>query len=199
MSRKQLAQIAHETLEILNRGRYVAPGGAKVRLDDSLRSACEHSVLYKPAMFPDVFARRDRLVANAAKWSTEFRVCSTSAGPGVLCLNFASAKRPGGGFLGGSQAQEESLARASGLYPCIVQFQEMYETNRRCGTCLYTDHMIYSPQVPVFRDDEGRLLEEPFLALGRLAGSVRAICAFGPRGSTDSPDSIAVATRCSRV
>ena len=28
---------------------------------------------------------------------------------------------------------------------------------------LYTDRMIYSPQVPVFRDDEGALLPQPFL------------------------------------
>ena len=31
-------------------------------------------------------------------------------------LNFASAKHPGGGFRGGSQAQEESIARSSTLY-----------------------------------------------------------------------------------
>jgi uncharacterized protein (TIGR02452 family) len=98
MSRKQLAQMAHETLEIVNRGSYVAPGGVKVRLDDTLRYACEHSVLYKPEMFPGVFTRRDRLVVNAAKWATEFRVLNTTtlavarefaarvAGSGVLCL-----------------------------------------------------------------------------------------------------------------
>jgi len=70
-------------------------------------------------------------------------------------LNFASAKNPGGGFLGGGSAQEESLARSSGLFPCINQMQQMYETNRAYRSCLYTDHMIYSPRVPVFRDDEG--------------------------------------------
>jgi uncharacterized protein (TIGR02452 family) len=38
----------------------------------------------------------------------------------------------------------------------------MYETNRRCGTCLYTDHMIHSPRVPVIRCDAGDLLDEPY-------------------------------------
>ena len=80
----------------------------------------------------------------------------------MLALNFASARNPGGGFLGGSQAQEESLARASGLYACINPLQGMYEANRRCPTCLYTDHMTYSPAVPVFRDDEDRLLDRPY-------------------------------------
>jgi len=38
----------------------------------------------------------------------------------TLCLNFASAKNAGGGFLGGSQAQEESLARSSALYATLM-------------------------------------------------------------------------------
>ena len=81
----------------------------------------------------------------------------------VLCLNFASAKNPGGGFLNGSQAQEESLARATGLYPCISQMMEMYDKNRNSSSCLYLDDMIYSPQVPVIRDDNDQLLDKPFL------------------------------------
>ena len=91
----------------------------------------------------------------------------------VLALNFASAKNPGGGFLGGSQAQEESIARASGLYACI-RSSPMYSVNRHCGTCLYTDHMIYSPDVPVFRDDHDRLLEEPYTLSFLTAPAVNA-------------------------
>ncbi|MGB3642217.1 MAG: TIGR02452 family protein, partial [Rivularia sp. (in: cyanobacteria)] len=72
-------------------------------------------------------------------------------------------KNPGGGFLNGSQAQEESLARATGLYPCISQMIEMYEKNRNYSSCLYLDDMIYSPQVPVIRDDNDQLLDKPFL------------------------------------
>jgi uncharacterized protein (TIGR02452 family) len=49
-----------------------------------------------------------------------------------------------------------SLARASGLYACIASMSGMYQTNREFGSCLYTDHMIYSPEVPVFRDDHHR-------------------------------------------
>ena len=46
-------------------------------------------------------------------------------------LNFASAKNPGGGWESGALAQEETLARASGLVPCLKKFEkEMYEPNR---------------------------------------------------------------------
>src|SRR6185437_10556724 len=80
----------------------------------------------------------------------------------VLALNFASARHPGGGFLKGSQAQEESLARASGLYACIAPLRGMYDANHRFRSCLYTDHLIYSPDVPVFRADNDSLLDHPY-------------------------------------
>jgi uncharacterized protein (TIGR02452 family) len=37
----------------------------------------------------------------------------------VAALNFESAKNPGGGFLIGARAQEETLARASGLHAML--------------------------------------------------------------------------------
>ena len=77
-----------------------------------------------------------------------------------FCLNFASAKNPGGGFLGGSQAQEESLARSTGLYPCQKSNFEYYEVNRQTKSCLYTDYMIYSPKVPLFKYENGDCMDE---------------------------------------
>jgi uncharacterized protein (TIGR02452 family) len=82
----------------------------------------------------------------------------------ALALNFASAKNPGGGFLRGAKAQEEDLARCSALYECQIGKQRYYAANRACGTLLYTDHLIYSPRVPFFRDEDLELLDEPFLA-----------------------------------
>jgi uncharacterized protein (TIGR02452 family) len=81
----------------------------------------------------------------------------------VLALNFASAKNPGGGFLGGARAQEEDLARASALYHCQVTQPAYYDANRGTASMLYTDHLIYSPDVPFFRDERLDLLEAPFL------------------------------------
>jgi uncharacterized protein (TIGR02452 family) len=51
---------------------------------------------------------------------------------------------------------------------------EMYEVNRRFTSCVYTDHMIYSPDVPVFRDDEDALLDEPYRASFLTAPAVNA-------------------------
>ena len=88
-----------------------------------------------------------------------------SDGTGHLaCLNFASAKHPGGGFLSGAQAQEEALARSSALYPCLLRASDYYERNRANRTAIYLDLVIFSPLVPFFRDDSGALLETPILA-----------------------------------
>ena len=81
-----------------------------------------------------------------------------------MCLNFASAKNPGGGFFNGAQAQEESIARSSGLYPCQMSAFEFYETHRAMKSCVYTDGMIYSPKVPILRKDSGELLDAPILS-----------------------------------
>jgi uncharacterized protein (TIGR02452 family) len=77
-------------------------------------------------------------------------------------LNFASAKNPGGGFLTGARAQEESLARSSGLYACLVG-NPMYDFHRARPDPMYSHYAIYSPGVPVFRADDGGLLDAPFL------------------------------------
>jgi uncharacterized protein (TIGR02452 family) len=78
----------------------------------------------------------------------------------VCALNFASARNPGGGFLKGAKAQEEDLARASALYLCLEPKRAYYDANRAHASALYTDHIIYSPDVPFFRDDRYELLDE---------------------------------------
>src|SRR5262249_14503718 len=82
----------------------------------------------------------------------------------VGCLNFASAKHAGGGFIGGAQAQEESLARASSLYRCLKTVPEYYDQNKALRSALYLDLVVFSPFVPFFRDDDGGWLDRPVLA-----------------------------------
>src|SRR4029079_8799885 len=69
----------------------------------------------------------------------------------LVLLNFASARNAGGGFINGAKAQEEDLCRCSGLYPCLMSQPGYYEANRNNRSAIYTDHLIYSPQVPLFR------------------------------------------------
>ena len=79
----------------------------------------------------------------------------------AAALSFASAKYPGGCFLGGARAQEESLARSSGLYACLKDCR-MYAYHHARHDAMYSDYVIYSPEVPVFRNHDGDLLERPW-------------------------------------
>ncbi|MFA1545629.1 TIGR02452 family protein [Actinomadura chokoriensis] len=159
---------AQETVAILERGAYTAPSGRTVRVADRLARTVEGTVLYRP---DELDALLRRLPAEApAETRIEVTGETTLAAAHRLCgdgtipfaLNFASAKNPGGGFLNGAHAQEEGLARSSGLYTSLRSAREFYDFHRAQGDLLYSDHMIYSPGVPVFRDDAGRLLEEPY-------------------------------------
>lgn len=86
-----------------------------------------------------------------------------NAGKKIIALNFASAKNPGGGYVNGANAQEESLCRCSLLYYTIKDCEEYYTTNRNHKGADYTDGMIYSSNVPVIRNDSGERLPEPVL------------------------------------
>lgn len=164
MNRSERASLAEQTLAILKTGRYTSPSGRVVDLLEHLRRAKDGTCSYPPEARVPVPASRDRRtrieVVNASTLDAARRLAE--AGHRVAALNFASAKNPGGGFLNGSQAQEESLALASGLYAMLLG-DPMYDHHRSRKDPLYTTWVIYSPDVPVFRLDEGRLLEEPYL------------------------------------
>ncbi len=121
-NRKQRTEIANETILLLERESY-SVDGVVVSLSTALESMRRGTTLYTPSELESLIAS----LAPNNSVTTEIHVinCTTFAATksliddgytNPLCLNFASAKNPGGGFLSGSQAQEECLARASGLY-----------------------------------------------------------------------------------
>lgn len=166
MNKQQRTAAAKETLQIIDRGVYTAADGQEVNIKDAVQNALLQSRLYKPeeeVAWPQVRPKEETVVEVRLESTLQATQRLYEAGHhNLYCLNFASAKNPGGGFLGGAQAQEESLARSSALYPCLLKFEHVYEFNRNSKSMLYSDHMIYSPAVPVFRNDEGVLLGEAY-------------------------------------
>lgn len=80
----------------------------------------------------------------------------------VLVLNLANPVHPGGGVRKGAKAQEEDLCRKSSLLLSLEspEAAEYYEYNRKLHTYMGSDGMIFTPQVEIIRDEDGRLLEE---------------------------------------
>jgi len=162
------ASMAEETVRICDTGEYTAHDGTNIRLREDIATAVAGTVLHDlatdaPVTIPN-HETPARLSVTAETTLAALRRLSATPGGLVAGLNFASAKNPGGGFLGGAEAQEESLARSSALYPCLLAAPEYYQRNRTCRTTLYLDLAIWSPAVPFFRDDAGDLLAQPFTA-----------------------------------
>jgi uncharacterized protein (TIGR02452 family) len=164
IDRKRAAALGREAVEILEAGRYRADDGTTVEIASLLSQAVAGTSSYppdwqRPALAPRGTATRLEVV-NETTLAAARRL--TEQGSRPVALNFASAKNPGGGFLSGARAQEESLARASGLYACL-NGHAMYAFHRARKDAMYTDYAIYSPDVPVFRTDSGKLLARPYL------------------------------------
>jgi uncharacterized protein (TIGR02452 family) len=169
--RSARASLAEETLRLIEQGGYTSGSGKRVSLAEAVSRALHGTVGIPPEEVLGVPRTSEvKSVIEVTSESTLQALIRLQGedSPGLACLNFASAKNAGGGFLGGSQAQEESLARSSALYPCLKSAPQYYETNRACRTGLYTDWMIWSADVPFFRDDEGALLDLPVLASASL-------------------------------
>lgn len=168
MKKSQRTTLAKETVDIVQRGHYTAPSGQVV----SIAAEIEHSkrgTRIFDSVFPGLGALMHPLpdveleVSNESTFAAMRRLHAEKASR-IGCLNFASAKNPGGGFLNGAEAQEEALSRASALYDCLLCAPSYYERNRANDSCLYLDLAIASPLVPFFRDDYGELLDHPLLA-----------------------------------
>ncbi len=166
-NREDRAEVAGETLQILDRGHYSTESGKRIDLEKDLSYSVDNTELFGPEELEELEpeARSSGKFSTRVTNKTTLQSANNLAEPEKttpFVLNFASAKNPGGGFLNGSGAQEESLARKSGLYACLSSTEEYYRRNKEAGNSIYTDNMIYSPRVPVFRDRYDRLLDSPY-------------------------------------
>lgn len=195
----RLREIADETMAIVSSGVYQTTAGANIRLAEKIALAVAGTRLYLPG--DPLPAGAERIAGSPLIEVTPQTTLGAARllGGDVACLVFASAKNPGGGFRNGARAQEEDLARASALYACQTSVPEFYAFHRQQHDLRYSDRVIYSPAVPVFRDDTGELLDEPFEAafLTAAAPNLGAIISH-QRDAADSVPSV-LRARADRV
>lgn len=193
----RLRGVARETERIVAAGAYRAPGGHEVSLAAAIEAARDGTRTYGPEPVR---------VPAFRPGATRFEITGESSveaarrlADDVAVLNFASARNPGGGYLNGAQAQEEALCRASALYTCLLKAPGFYDHHRTHRNPFYTDRVIHSPAVPVFRDARGRLLDEPFRAgfLTSPAPNAGVILRTAPERAGEIPQ--ALVTRAGRV
>jgi uncharacterized protein (TIGR02452 family) len=168
MKKNTRVSTAEDTLKIIENGFFVAPNGDKISITAAQNAAIAQTMVYKSADLDDLLEKPSQNkhfktffeVTGETSLDAVGRLLDDEGETNVLCLNFASAKNAGGGFLTGAQAQEESIARATGLYPCLLKAtRDYYELHRQMKSCVYTDTMIYSPDVPIFKTESGSNLD----------------------------------------
>jgi uncharacterized protein (TIGR02452 family) len=163
--RRAAAVLGRSAVEAASAGHYINRVGRKVDWSCYVQTACSA----KRSIAPDaVLPTHDHIpfpetrvqVTNETTLQASLRLIERGLRP--LALNFANGIHPGGGFLTGARAQEETLCRSSALYQTLVN-DPMYEEHRKRQRPDSTAWAIYSPDVPIFRKDDGTELEHPWL------------------------------------
>src|SRR6185369_5260502 len=100
--------------------------GKIIELGQAVQKSIGGTKLYRPDELDALVANRPLGNGGTPKFEVTNEPTQHAArrfylgGQRVVALNFASAKNPGGGFLGGARAQEEDMARSSALYNTLL-------------------------------------------------------------------------------
>jgi uncharacterized protein (TIGR02452 family) len=156
-------KMGREAMQVIELGLYATPTSRQVDIAADIAAAVARTTHLPPDhrhTFPRAGTHATVIEVTEATSLLTARG-HHEAGLRTLVLNFASPTVPGGGFLAGERAQEEYHCRSSALFACQAD-GPMYAFHANQANALRSDAMIYSPDVPVFRDDDHQLLEEPF-------------------------------------
>ncbi len=127
-------------------------------LSSKTAQAIKTNKIYKEG-FTSKLPKRNESAKITVEAKTTFDSARQYIDCGKICvLNFANPENPGGGVRFGAMAQEECLCRSSNLYPCINDsnvFNEyyLYHRNQSPKDHFYTDRLIYTRDITVFKDD----------------------------------------------
>lgn len=187
--RERNKKIANETMKIIETGKYISDNNKSVDISNEISKCIVNSKLYEPEYefnLPPCPNRKGKIqITGESTFAACERIITFENIKKVTCLNFGSGRKPGGGFLSGAQAQEETLARCSALYPTLIKNEEMYVFNNNRKTNLYSDYMIYSPDVPVFRNDDNTLIDNPYMVSIITASAINLSSKFKPSNNND--------------
>lgn len=162
LDRDRATLLGQSAVAAAEQGRYRTADGRPVNWSAAVEHACENKVSIPPdAPLPGGPPERGSTtrvqVANETTLEAARRLVDCELP--VLALNFANGVHQGGGFLQGALAQEEVLCRSSALY-LTLRGDPMYAAHAERPSPDSTDWAILSPDVPVFRSDDGTPLDE---------------------------------------
>jgi len=162
--REQAAALGQSALAVIAAGAYSNVAGQPVHWGAAVAAAvAAKRSLPAEAVLPQVgpvgFTVTQVQVVNESTLATARRLTATARR--VLVLNFANGLHPGGGFQQGNRGQESLLCRSSALF-ATLSADPMYASHAARPLPDSTDWAILSPDVPVFRADDGTPLDQPW-------------------------------------
>ncbi len=158
-------ELGRSALLISEQGWYENAQGERVELRQMVTQALARRRSLPPrAVLPKAPASNKPLTRVQITNETTLEAARRlgEAGRRTLALNFANGRNPGGGFRHGARAQEECLCRSSALF-LTLRSDAMYDAHLQRPTPDSTDWCILSPEVPVFRRDNGAVCARPWL------------------------------------
>lgn len=162
---KRLIMTALDTIEISRQGYYCV-NGKRVKLESKTHMNFSNAIVYSPDLLETIDLNNYTFRTGKYKIYVvncdSFEAASNLNMP--LVMNFGNPYHPGGAFLYGAKAQEESLCRSSTLYLSLSSeiANEMYSYNHLHKSAVNSDYMILSPNVCVFRNTKYELLDTPY-------------------------------------
>jgi uncharacterized protein (TIGR02452 family) len=159
--------IATENIAIFAAKSFQVPGGDRVDLSGVIAKSLETQTTYppmtefSPPSAADLHAPAIEITGETTTAACH-RLVEIERIAETVALNFANPQEPGGGFLFGAIAQEEAICRCSVLYSLLNLAPEMYK-NAKVNNGLFTDYMILTRDVPIFRDDEYQITGNYFV------------------------------------
>lgn len=160
---RRAQEIALMTSNVIQTGQYDVDSGKVILWDELEESRANQQSIHPDAaitshgeierMEMQVQVRNETTLAAA--WQLQ------QQGLAPLVLNFANGFQPGGNFLNGEHGEEQALCRNTGLFSNLLG-QPMYLHHLRNEDFAFSDWIILSPLVPVFRDDCGAPLHQPW-------------------------------------
>jgi uncharacterized protein (TIGR02452 family) len=134
-----LKNTAQETLSILKEGKYTNSSGKIIEFLAAQEMAVKKTILYTPQQSYKLLTKQVSSkstqqpkieVTNETTQVAANRLVRIEGCTDLVLFSFASARNPGGGFINGAKAQEEDLARCSGIYPCLLTQPTYYDVKR---------------------------------------------------------------------
>lgn len=161
-------KICHENRRIFMSGEYCTAECEKVNISEHIENLKDSTHTIANFNEASEITRSDKFIVNeniinCGSITALHNLRSNGVDGQIILLNFANAMFPGGAYILGGNAQEESLCRASMLYYSLKHGKELYKNNRKRVMPIYSDMMIFSENIPVIRNDDGDLLKEPVL------------------------------------